>query len=104
MGRGDGSMSVREWARSRRIAPSTAAKAVKSGRISRRADGRVSPEVADREFLANTRRRVDSPVLHGVRGRRNGNVSDFHAERTRLMRADAALREIELARRQGGLL
>jgi hypothetical protein len=31
-------------------------------------------------------------------------VSDFHAKRTRLMRADAALREIELGRRRGGLL
>ena len=55
----DSGMSLRAWARSRGIPASTAHKAVKAGRITRRPDGRLDPVQADREWVQNTRPRVD---------------------------------------------
>ena len=55
----DGRMSLRAWARSRQVPPSTAYKAVQSGRITRDADGRLNPARADQEWMAKTRPRVD---------------------------------------------
>jgi hypothetical protein len=60
--RNDRTMSVREWARSRRIAASTAGAAARSGRISRDDRGRVVPEIADAEFAESDPARVDSPM------------------------------------------
>src|SRR5262245_27619598 len=58
----DGSLTLRAWARSRGIPNSTAHKAAKTGRISRRPDGRVDPKRADAEWALNTRPRIDGRV------------------------------------------
>ena len=57
--RDDGKVSLREWARTRRVPLSTAHKAAQAGRISRDPDGRLDPAWADREWFENTRPRVD---------------------------------------------
>lgn len=51
----DGSMTVRGWARSRGIPGSTAHKACETGRLTRREDGRLDPDLADREWCATSR-------------------------------------------------
>ena len=58
-------MSLREWARSRRVPLSTAHKGAQSGRISRDLDGLLDPARADQEWYENTRIRVDMrrPVI-----------------------------------------
>lgn len=58
----DDGMSLRAWARSRGIPVSTAHKAAVAGRITRRPDGRLDPERTDREWVVNTRTRVDGRV------------------------------------------
>ena len=59
----DGTMSLRAWARSRRIPLSTAHKAVRSGRISRGPGGKVDPELADREWTDSVPLRIDARLL-----------------------------------------
>ena len=63
----DGTMTLRAWARSRRLPISTAHRAVTAGRISRDARGRLNPEQADREWVENTRGRIDgrTPTVPG---------------------------------------
>lgn len=58
----DRSMSLRQWAESREVPLSTAHKAAKAGRITRRADGRLDPEKADREWMERTREHVNARV------------------------------------------
>lgn len=58
----DGRMSLRAYARSRKIPLSTAQKALETGRIRRESDGKILASKADREWLENTRPRVDGRV------------------------------------------
>jgi hypothetical protein len=58
----DRRMTLRGWARSRNIPASRAQKALESGRIHRESDGKSAPEKADREWLVNTKSRVDGRV------------------------------------------
>jgi hypothetical protein len=58
----DGSMGQREYARSRGLPVATVAKAVKSGRIDRLANGRIDPRAADATWAGRTRSRVDGRV------------------------------------------
>lgn len=58
----DGSMTLRGYARSRSLPVSTVFKALKAGRISRRPDGRLDPLIADAQWYANTRKRIDNAV------------------------------------------
>src|SRR5689334_4996047 len=58
----DGPMSLRAYARSRGIPASTAAKALRDGRIDLLPDGKIDPEAADRAWVERTRLRVDSHV------------------------------------------
>lgn len=50
----EASMSYRAYARHRGVSPEAVSKAVKAGRITVNADGRIDPEVADRQWEANT--------------------------------------------------
>jgi len=53
-GERNGYLTLRGYARSRGLAPSSVAEAIKSCCISRRADGLIDPERADREWAANS--------------------------------------------------
>src|SRR5262245_36652311 len=57
-GERNGYLTLREYARSRGLGASSVHKAIVTGRISRRRDGLIDPEKADREWAEHTRLRA----------------------------------------------
>ena len=74
-------LSIRGYAGHRRCSPSTVHRAITSGRITLRKDGRIDPDVADRQWAANT----DPARVHGRKGGAAGpTFSKARAERAHL--------------------
>ena len=85
-------------------------KAIKSGRISVLADGKIDFEVADIQWEKNTRKRID---FHGAQPTAitpppvavsKTNSPDWADHKIRREAAEAKLKEIELAKRKGELI
>ncbi|MEK7823982.1 MAG: hypothetical protein AAB290_02930, partial [Candidatus Eisenbacteria bacterium] len=79
----------RGWARSRGIARGTAAKAVESGRVSRRADGKLDAAQADAQYVTNTGHRVDGRAGNGPAGQRVAGDRDMASYRRSRARREA---------------
>jgi hypothetical protein len=105
-------LSLRAYARRRGVSPEAVSKAVSTGRLRESVttvDGApkiADPEVADREWEANSRQRVDPAPAPAPNG-----TPDYHASRA-LREAAAARREatladqaeLDLAERRGQLI
>ncbi len=99
-------MSLRAYARYRGTSLSTVQKAITSGRIPVLADGRIDPEVADREWEANTHKR--GPVM-GARIQSEDEGDSFGVAQYTKARAvrehyQARLAKIEYEEKVGSLV
>lgn len=98
-----------EYARHRKAkglpggSPVAVFKAVKSGRITTLADGRIDFGVADIQWEQNTRKRADlMPEQRPAES--SAPRSDWGDHKARKEAAEASLREIELEKRRGELI
>ena len=90
--------SVRGWARSRGVAPSTALRAAKSGRLTRDVRGQVDPATADAEWAATMPLRIDAATAgtraRGAPRRKPETTARRIYLRARLRRERVRLREV----------
>lgn len=98
-------MSLRAYARRRGVSPEAVSKAVADGRLREAIvrDVRGAPkianiELADREWEANTRPRIDHAPTD------DGAADAYHSARARRETAQADMAELELAERRGRLI
>ncbi len=109
-------VSLRAYARLRGVSPEAVSKAITDGRLResvtrvRGAPKIADPELADREWAANTQPRGDDPAAPATAGAAGG-LADYHTSRSireaaaaRRETALAELAELELAERRGELI
>jgi superfamily I DNA/RNA helicase len=89
-------LSIRGYARHRNCSPAAVRRALKTNRISTTPDGRIDPNVADREWRENTQPRP--PATHGA--------PDKGYTRARVVREmyEARLAQLEYEERTGKLV
>lgn len=111
-------ISKAEYARRRGVSGAAVTRAIKDGRITTTADGRIDPELADEQWSRNTRSRgaprsaasaepapaaaVEPSSPEQPKPRRE--LGEFDEARTRREKAQADLAELELAVKRGELV
>jgi hypothetical protein len=102
-------MRQTEYARHRGVSAAAVSRAIREGRITVQADGRIDPVAADAQWEANTRKRADprsQPIeASGVSaGHSQAGEETYLAARTRREQAEAHLAELRVRQACGELV
>jgi hypothetical protein len=106
-------LSIRGYARHRRVTHQAVRKAIAAGRITVSADGTIDPAVADRTWQERTATRMPpqaapadpGPAALGVSADAGSNdVSTYHRARAAALVVDVATKRLALEQRRGALI
>ena len=97
-------MSQRAYARHRGVAVLAVQKAIQAGRISTLPDGRIDPEVADQEWVQNTREYAPAVTGHGDDDGAGFGASQYTKARAVREHYQARLAKIEYEERVAKLV
>lgn len=96
-----------QYARHRKVSKAAITKALRSGRIVLGDDGLLDPEIADRQWLANTNARIPGPGRTPARkapAPAQDEPADYSESRARREQSEAGLAALALGEANGRLL
>lgn len=103
-------LSARGYAKLRGVSHTAVQKAIKSGRISVESDGKINPDIADKEWARNTRTSLPSQPSYRVaedisqNSGHNSTLSDFNRARAVRETYKARLAKLEYEELSGKLV